>query len=205
MMIRTNREKNLIRKKPWGDKDGDLIPNWVDCKPYNKMKQGFEHRYSFSSYDYDVTTREIPPRKLLETTYKEIQSRKKKGISFTAREREFMKSNKNTQQGYEKIILSRKNIKHLKKFIPHKKKNVPIPFLQFDIYGNPVAHQGRHTSKAAEELGYKTIPITVEKIKGTRTPLDIYPLYKQQYQGVKIRKPLKSFHYSHKKGDYIIR
>jgi hypothetical protein len=38
--FRTPSEKKLIKTNPWGDKDGDLVPNWVDCKPYNRMKQG---------------------------------------------------------------------------------------------------------------------------------------------------------------------
>ena len=45
IIYRTNLKRNaserkLIRKNPWGDRDGDQIPNWVDCKPYNRKKQG---------------------------------------------------------------------------------------------------------------------------------------------------------------------
>jgi hypothetical protein len=205
-MNRTIREKKLIKKYPWGDKDHDLVPNWIDCKPFDKRRQGFEHRYTFQENEnYEIVTRMIPPRKLLETTYKEIQIRKRKGISFNKREREFMKLNNHNQSLYEESVLRRKNIEHLKKFIPHKTKNVPIPFLQFDCSGNPVCHQGRHTSKASEELGYKVIPVTIEKVKGTRTHLDFYPIYKTQYIHTKIKKPLKSYHYSHRTGDYKIR
>ena len=37
---RTPIERKLIRKNPWGDRDRDLVPNWIDCKPLNKNKQG---------------------------------------------------------------------------------------------------------------------------------------------------------------------
>jgi len=37
---RTVREQKLIRTNPWGDRDRDLVPNWIDCKPFNKRRQG---------------------------------------------------------------------------------------------------------------------------------------------------------------------
>lgn len=38
---RTIQEKKLIAKNPWGDKDKDKVPNYMDCKPMNKKKQNF--------------------------------------------------------------------------------------------------------------------------------------------------------------------
>jgi len=37
---RSKRDWKLIDKDPFGDKDGDRVPNIFDCKPYNKKKQG---------------------------------------------------------------------------------------------------------------------------------------------------------------------
>ena len=37
---RSKRDWKLIDKNPFGDKDGDRVPNIFDCKPYNKKKQG---------------------------------------------------------------------------------------------------------------------------------------------------------------------
>lgn len=37
---RTKKEMKLIDKKPFGDKDKDRVPNYFDCKPLNKKKQG---------------------------------------------------------------------------------------------------------------------------------------------------------------------
>ena len=37
---RSQKEWKLIDKNPFGDTDGDRVPNWFDCKPLNKKKQG---------------------------------------------------------------------------------------------------------------------------------------------------------------------
>ena len=37
---RTKQEIRLIDKSPWGDRDKDKVPNWFDCKPMNRKKQG---------------------------------------------------------------------------------------------------------------------------------------------------------------------
>jgi hypothetical protein len=37
---RSKAELRLIDKDPWGDKDRDRVPNFFDCKPLNRKKQG---------------------------------------------------------------------------------------------------------------------------------------------------------------------
>ena len=37
---RSQNEWKLIDKNPFGDTDKDRVPNWFDCKPLNKKKQG---------------------------------------------------------------------------------------------------------------------------------------------------------------------
>jgi len=37
---RTKAEVKLIDRNPFGDKDKDRVPNWFDCKPLNRKKQG---------------------------------------------------------------------------------------------------------------------------------------------------------------------
>jgi hypothetical protein len=38
--VRTKKEVRLIDKAPFGDKDRDTVPNYFDCKPLDKYKQG---------------------------------------------------------------------------------------------------------------------------------------------------------------------
>jgi hypothetical protein len=38
---RTMQERKLIAKNPYGDRDRDKVPNYMDCKPMNKKKQNF--------------------------------------------------------------------------------------------------------------------------------------------------------------------
>jgi len=37
---RTKAELNLIDRNPWRDSDKDRVPNWFDCRPLNRKKQG---------------------------------------------------------------------------------------------------------------------------------------------------------------------
>jgi len=41
---RTKQETRLINKNPFGDRDKDKVPNYFDCKPLNRKKQGFLYK-----------------------------------------------------------------------------------------------------------------------------------------------------------------
>jgi len=56
---RSKAEWKLIDKNPFGDKDGDRVPNWFDCKPLNKKKQGWTKK----QYDDSVII-EVPIKRL---------------------------------------------------------------------------------------------------------------------------------------------
>jgi len=56
---RSKAEWKLIQRNPFGDTDGDKVPNWFDCKPLNRKKQG-----KFSNKPYlseDIIREEITP------------------------------------------------------------------------------------------------------------------------------------------------
>ena len=76
---RIKREMRLIDKNPFGDKDRDKVPNFWDCKPLNRKKQGFlvrvtkkgvKERYKpqvqnvikTSGYSFELTKKEFKKR-----------------------------------------------------------------------------------------------------------------------------------------------
>ena len=87
---RTAKEVRLIDKNPWSDTDRDKVPNFFDCKPLNKKKQGKFvqnipiEKAKFISY-YHGTTKE-KAEKILEPLYphaKVLAKKKlKKGFEY---------------------------------------------------------------------------------------------------------------------------
>jgi len=53
---RSKAEWRLIDRNPFGDTDKDRVPNWFDCKPLNKSKQGFTTFKARTSRDVDNFT-----------------------------------------------------------------------------------------------------------------------------------------------------
>lgn len=174
---RTSTEIKLIDKKPFGDKDKDKVPNYFDCRPMNKRKQGFHHEYSYSSVaSKKIKTVKMPPELFLKTTYGESVRRgvekgynrykddllvgaegiKQKVNHYRYIKGELVKLPKTTKEtGIKKRILS-------------DEYHLPIPFLQFDEKGKQKGHEGRHTALTAQKMGLKYIPVTIEKPKEVR-------------------------------------
>jgi hypothetical protein len=150
----------------------DILEKKFDCRDI------FHHEYAFSSLaSKDVNTVLMPPKEFLLTTYREVMNRNLQAKPPTWQPYEY----------YIRSVLQRDSIANIKKNMgnlikgkpdehipmlqeegfPHRK--FPIPFLTFDENGEPIGHEGRHTAKAAEELGIKAIPVTIEKPKGIST------------------------------------
>jgi hypothetical protein len=47
---RSKAEWKLIDKNPFGDTDKDRVPNWFDCKPLNRKKQGWVGKGKYKVY-----------------------------------------------------------------------------------------------------------------------------------------------------------
>ena len=158
---RTTKEWKLIDSKPTGDKDKDKLMNWFDCRPLNKKKQGFNHQYSFSSTDNKIKTVQMSPKNFLKETYREykIRSEEPKFIPYEQYEKEAL--HHDTPYGIQKL-------KEMGTIIKSKEKKLPMPFLEYDERGLPIGHEGRHTAKAAELQGIKTIPVTITKRRKSR-------------------------------------
>lgn len=133
----------------------------------------FEHDYSFSdTASKDIKTVMIPPEKFLTKTYKEVMDRK-------------IRQGKPEWQSYDDYInkvIIKENVEGIKEKIENKECCLPIPFLTFNEEGEPTGHEGRHTAKATQELGFKEIPVTIEKPKGIEPRnFTFNKIYKEQY------------------------
>ena len=118
-----------------------------------RKKMGFSHDYSFSNVaNKDIKTIRMDPEEFLKNTYKESNYKHIRA----GKESPFKDF-----EDYKDKILTKKNVDWLKGAIK-KDKDIPIPFLEFDKWGRPVGHEGRHTSQAAIESGMETIPVTIE-------------------------------------------
>lgn len=143
----------------------------IDGKKFN-CNEIFKHQYAFSDVaSKDIKTIMIPPEKFLLTTYKECMARKLKAKTPTWQPYEY----------YVCSVLVDERVEGIKKSITNREKHFPIPFLTFDEEGKPIGHEGRHTAKATEELGFKEIPVTIEKPKSVKIDYEEYETYGEQY------------------------
>ena len=140
--------------KPMVDTDRDGVVNLLDCRPFNKRRQGWAHQGTMLYYP-DSTTRVkmMKPEKFLRTTYKQTYDQEQKG-----REPKSMEE-------YSKGIINQLNVEKLKKVIRSRKGKMDIPYLSYDEQGRPTGHEGRHRAMAAQQLGTKLIPVSIVRKK----------------------------------------
>ena len=113
----------------------------------------FTHGYTIDPDERNVKTVLMNPKEFLETTHKQSQLKN---------------PNYETYDKYVEDVLNRKSVDWHKKAIPSKKMQVEIPYLDFDKWGRPTGHEGRHTSQAAIELGMTEIPVTIIQKRTSR-------------------------------------
>jgi len=185
-------KKRYPKLNPFGDADKDGVKNKFDCRPFNRRKQGFAHEYSFSSHaEKRFKTVKMPPRRFLKETYKETKRNTtpkgdlKMGIvtfkNAGAPEKfeDYVKQIKRSPS--YKGSKEKTAVEAIKKKIKSKKESIPIGFLEYEK-GKEVAHEGRHTALAAEELGIPTIPVTViSYVKEKEPKVSNLPLHRKQY------------------------
>jgi len=173
-------KKRYPKMNPLGDYDKDGVRNWMDCKPFDKKRQGFEHQYSFGGNHYKkIKTVKMSPELFLRTTYGEVKRR--------GSDTGYGPYKDDLYRGADGIIHKGKHWTHINGRpapYPRRKKqtgikrrilgkdeygqHVPIPFLTFNEKGKAIGHEGRHTALTAQKMGIKHIPVTIERPKDTK-------------------------------------
>lgn len=145
------------KMKAFGDADNDGIYNGWDCKPFDNKRHGFEHQYSFSFTDYPATkTVKMKPNDFLKKTWEEGGKR-----PMYIKPNEDMNKQVSLEEYKRQLQEDRKSIDYIKEKIKSKEKGIAMGFISMRE-GTPSGHEGRHTAVAAEELGAKEIPVTIE-------------------------------------------
>jgi len=121
---RSKAEWKLIDKNPFGDTDGDKVPNWFDCKPLNKKKQG----WTKPQYDDSVIV-EVPIKRLYNLRGRYSMSNKKHSLKSLYDEerkiRDVARSRGENLDYEESRILARKQeLDKIAKELAKKKKYV---------------------------------------------------------------------------------
>jgi hypothetical protein len=173
------------------DTDGDRTPDEYDCQPNNSLAQDFKHIYGFSGkHDgKNVRTVMMNPDNFLNFTYEEGKLKRKRSGQSSHESFSDYKTN---------LKRDKENIKWQKKALQSKEKkhDVAIPFLEFDAFGRPTGHEGRHASIGASELGWEKIPVTIEHKRYLRS-YEKEPDYdeEQKFGTKRIRKVLNQESY----------
>jgi hypothetical protein len=167
---RSKAEWKLIDKNPFGDTDGDRVPNWFDCKPLNNKKQGWAHEGGLLYYpDMETKTKMMSPDKFLRTTFHEKNNTsfnnqfKAKTPNWT--EYAVIMPDEENMNKYSKGVIIQEKVENYKKVIRSSKGKMDIPYLKYDEEGRPIAHEGRHRATAAKQLGVKLIPVAIMRQK----------------------------------------
>lgn len=157
--------------------------------------EGFAEHYTFFNPEgKDIITVWMRPEEFLRHTYEEY---------VTANKKRYPNKKLDTFEEYKDDVLLPKHVQKVKGFI--KKDGVNVPFLEFDRWGRPISHEGRHTAMASIELGLEYIPVTLSRkryVRDWETPptmeqkkyfepidFDKYKKYPEQPRAIKIYEP----------------
>lgn len=188
--------KRYPKIKAFGDADKDGKINMLDCKPFDRKKHGMTHQYSFSSTSSKrIKTVKMKPDTFLRETYKEIKAKMTPDGDLNEGFYKVKNVKLGTYKEYKEAFSNRPIIKEKMKKIKSKTEDVAIGFLDYKN-GIPRGHEGRHTAVAAEKLGIKTIPVTVEAYLHEKIP-ETYNLPEHRKQI-----PLNPRNYNNETGEY---
>jgi len=156
-LLQTGSFSKKILNKLMGDFDKDKVNNIMDCKPFNRKKQGFGEEAGVpivdypQSYGYKRTKRMISPNEFLDYTRQQslltTNWGKEKGYEYLQ-----------NPKTYEKAVIMPTNVARLKPIIKSSKGKMSVPWIETKR-GVPVEHEGRHRAVAAREVGYSKIPV----------------------------------------------
>jgi len=139
---------------PFKDADRDGVKNWLDCKPFDKKRQGWAHSGKPGFRERTAHIKMMRPEKFLRTTYRETQNKSENSIK------------KESFEKYKDRVLNKEwsgSIEELKNVIKDKRGKMEVPYLEYDEQGRPIGHEGRHRAAAAKELGVKLMPVTISR------------------------------------------
>ena len=158
----TQAKRRYPKLNPYGDADRDGLKNWLDCKPFDKKKQGWAHRGTSFNRERSSHVRMMTPEKFLRTTHREVMDRKIRNNGFL-----HVLYTDDDDKGYESYVMRSTNFgeqsKKLGHVIKQPKGKMTIPYLEYDEQGRPTGHEGRNRAYAAQQEGVKLIPVTIAK------------------------------------------